>query len=68
VQEHCLNVETKIYDDETALHIYTYYDDVYEVDIIDCIGGTLNEVEKDNEIDKYPVYHHSQLTITDDGE
>ena len=68
VKEHCLNVETKIYDDETALHIYTYYDDVYEEYITDYITGTVNEVEKDNEIDKYPTYHHSQLTITDDGE
>ena len=68
VHEHCLNTETKIYDDETALHIYTYYDDVYEEDIIDCIGGTVNEVEEDNKLDKYPRYHHSQIIITDDGE
>jgi Fe-S oxidoreductase len=68
VKEHCISVETKIYDDETTLHIYKYYYDVYEEDITDYITGNVNEVEKHNELDKYPVYHHTELTITDDGE
>jgi hypothetical protein len=66
--EHLIDVISKTYDDEKVLCIDFWYDDIYEETINNNRTGTIEEFEEDNLLEILPRYHHTELTITDDGE